>query len=220
MRLAFAGLTGTLVLAFAPVAHAELIGVSAQVQGGGAGGGGVGGAHEDDAFISGVTGSTYGAKLGLEVAWVSAWAEHNQYMGADGLAGTWTQFLAGLDFEIDVGKATRGGFVDDKGKRTGDTYTPFYTEFGLAVGFGMGTGQQVDPPLDNTEITDKGFVGQLTFGVGYRLNRILAVGVEVPVRAAYLFKSGAGLVANDENNHYQSIAVAGLLHLRLDIGFK
>ncbi|HET6612913.1 MAG TPA: hypothetical protein VFG83_13025 [Kofleriaceae bacterium] len=220
MRSIIAGLAGLLCLGLAPTARADLLGVSAQVQGGGAGGGGLGGAHQDDAFIKGVSGATYGAKVGVEIAWISAWAEHNQYAGDGGIRGTWTQLLAGLDFEFDVGEATRGGFLDNEGHRTGDRYTPFYTEFGLALGFGMGTGQQVDPPLDNTEITDKGFVGQVTLGVGYRLTRVLAIGIEVPVRAAYLFKSGAGLAANDQETQYQSLAVAGLVHLRFDIGLK
>ena len=99
-------------------------------------------------------------------------------------------------------------------------YAPGYIDLGLAAGFGVGTGQQVMPPLDNSELTDKGFLGQVHVGLGYRLARALSVGVRVPVQAAYLFKSGEGAAANDRGNQYVSVNASVLVELRLNLSVR
>jgi hypothetical protein len=76
------------------------------------------------------------------------------------------------------------------------------------------------PPLDNSEVTDKGFMGQAHFGLGYRFSNALSLGVRVPVQAAYLFKSGDGAAANDRGNQYVSVNAALLLGLRLNISVR
>ena len=199
-------------------AQADVLSVHASLQTGGAGGTGLGGAAKSEAFHSGAQGAAFGATLGMEVLFIDSWVEHLQYHTTDGLAGTWTQFMVGVDLSADLTGKTKGGTKDAKsGKIKGKRYAPLFVELGMAFGFGVGTGQQIDLPLDNAEVSDKGFLAQLSLGIGYRFHRLLSVGAKVPVQGAYMFKSG---VANDLNNHYQSVQASILLNLRAEFIVK
>jgi hypothetical protein len=207
-------------LATATPAAAELLQLRAELHGGGSGGVGIAGDQQDDAFHDGATGAVYGVSVGVEFLFVDGWVQHDQYVTADDFLGTWTQFMLGFDTEIPVGEKTKGTQdVTDKQGRTAAEggYAPTYIELGMAVGFGVGTGQQVDPPLDAAQVTDRGFLVQAHAGFGYRLNRVISLGITVPVQAGYMFKSG---VANDLGNHYQSIQAAVLANLRLSFTLK
>lgn len=190
-------------------AHADVLSLYAAIQGGGGGGEGVDGEARDDAFHAGAQGLAYGALVGAEVLFLDGWIEHTQYLRAGTLAGTWTQFMIGLDTQFDIGQATRG-----QGE---ERYAAGFGEMGFGAGFGVGTGQQVMPPLDNAQVTDKGFLGQVHLGFGYRFSPQLSAGVRLPVQAAYLFKSGDGRAANDRGNQYVSVHGAVLLELRLTL---
>lgn len=204
-RATIIALTTILWLGLEP-ASAGILELRAQLQAGGAGGTGVSGAQMDNAFHAGTSGAAYGAIVGAEIVFLDAWIEHNQFQGADGLLGTWTQFMAGVDLNVDLGDKDGGG--------------GYFAELGVGVGFGVGTGQQVDPPLDNSEVTDKGFLVQGHVAVGYRLSKMLSVGVMVPLQGGYMFKSGPGLVANDEGTQYVSMQAAALVNLRVDVPLK
>ncbi len=93
-----------------------------------------------------------------------------------------------------------------------------YGEVGLAVGFGVGTGQQVMPPLDNDQISDKGFLAQVSFGLEHRFSRAVALGVRVPVTFGQLSKNDAP--ANVESSWYQSVHVMPMLNLEILLGWK
>lgn len=218
--------TGALVVALAllalpAAAQADILSLHAAVQGGGAGGTGVGGAAQDNAFHKGAQGVFYGANVGLEFLMMDGWIEHYQhYDTSEGLAGTWTQFMIGLDATMELSAKSMGGTIDPKtGKRKGG-YAPAVLDLGMAVGFGVATGQQVDPPLDNAQITDKGFLAQVHAGIRYRLNKVFSIGVRVPVQFGYMFKSGPGVVANDKGNHYQQIWAAVMLHTQIEFELR
>lgn len=226
MKTSIAVFTAGLALLAAPagLARADVLSLHAEVHGGGAAGKGLDGdvtgnpdigIAEDEAFHAKTRGATYGALVGVEFLFVDAWVEHNQYMDGDGLLGTWSQFMGGLDLELDLGEKV--GATKKKGKLKGG-YSQGYFETGLAVGFGVGTLNQVEPPLDNRQIEDKGFIGQASIGAGYRLNRILSLGVSVPVQFGYMFKSGGP--ANLEDNQYVSVQAAALLNLRMKFKLK
>jgi hypothetical protein len=209
-------------------ARADIVAATAQIHGGYADGRGIGGAQEDEAFFEGAAGPSYGVRAGVEILFATAWLEHNQFLGEGGVHGTWTQVMAGLSQEFGVGSTRKGmgagaGGAPAAGASTASAptggYSAYFAEAGLAVGFGVGTGQQVEPPLSNSQITDKGVVGQVTLGGGYRISEMLSVGVQVPVQGAYLFKSGDGLFANDDATHYYAIHASALLNLRLRLGF-
>src|SRR5690349_7966363 len=146
-------LAAFVALCAAPAAaRADIISVLAQVHGGGSAGRGLGGDRKDEAFHDGASGGTYGAKLGVEILFIDVWVGHDQYRDADRLLGTWTTFMSGFDVEFDLG-STKGGTRNDRGEVDGG-FSSGYAEFGMGAGFGLGTGQQVDPPLDNGQLTD------------------------------------------------------------------
>jgi hypothetical protein len=188
-------------------AHAAVFEVYGQIEGGGAYGTGVEGAQKENDFFSGAGGGLYGGKLGVELLFTDAWVEHWQLTDFAGVTGTWTQFLVGADVDFPVGDTAPG----KKPKLFG--------EVGFGVGYGLGTGQQVEPPLDNAQVTDKGFIAQISVGVDYRVSKVLSFGIAVPVTYGYLFKNGEGAAANDEANQYHQVAAAPQLYLRINLGF-
>jgi hypothetical protein len=205
------GLVATLLcgLLWAGNADAKVLELYAQAQGGGGSGRGVAGALKDFDFFEGAGGASYGAKVGAEFLWIDGWVEHNQFTDGS-VTGTWTQFMFGMDWDFPIGDEPEPG---QKPKT--------YGNIGFAAGFGLGTGRQVDPPLSNDEITDKGFVGQVSFGAEYRMNKVMAIGVNVPISYGYMFKTcGGGCSANDENNQYQSVSAMGLVVLRFFVDIK
>lgn len=136
---------------------------------------------------------------------LDAWIQHRQLTDGKRIS-TWTQFGAGVHATIDLGtakqqKANEGGFF----------------EFGFGAWFGLGTGQQVDPPLDNAQITDKAFLLEGRVGAGKHLSKVFDVGVTVPVSWGYFFKNGNGAAVNDVSTHYRGIQGEALLFLRANI---
>jgi hypothetical protein len=198
-------------------ARADYVAAFGQIQAGYADGRGIAGAQQDEAFFEGAAGLSYGVRAGVEILFITAWVEHNQFVNDGGVHGTWTQLMAGLGHAFSLGNTQKGMGTDAEGNPTGG-YSAYFGEFGLAAGFGVGTGQQVEPPLNNAQVTDKGLVGQVTLGGGYRLTEFLSLGIQVPVQGAYLFKNGGGQFANDESTHYQSVHAAALVNLRLRLG--
>jgi hypothetical protein len=203
------------VLAFAAatvlelgVAEAKIFDVYAQAQGGAAAGKGLGGAQKDADFFDGATPSgAYGVLVGAEVLFIDGWVEHIQ-LNDGSLTGTWTRIMVGLDVDFALGD----GETDDQGKEKPPTT---FAELGVGIGFGMGTGQQVEPPLDNAQISDKGFVAQVTLGVDRKLGGLMSIGLAVPIAYGYLFKND---IANDQSNHYHTLHVTPQVYLRLHIG--
>ena len=198
------------------VAEAKVFDLYAQAQGGGSYGMFLPGTvdHSTSAtnpyqdFFKGSAGPAYGARIGAEFLFVDGWIEHMQYNSGSGLR-TWTQFMVGADWDFPLGDAPEPG---QKPKTFG--------EIGFAVGYGVGTGQQVMPPLDASELTDKGFLGQVSFGADYRFTKLLSIGLTVPISYGYLFKSCADCAANNEETQYQSISGAAFIHLRFHLELK
>jgi hypothetical protein len=190
-------------LAVAPAAHADVLSLRAEALGGGMGGIGITGeqATRDAAFFAERAGPGYGALVGAEVFYVDAWVSHLQFpRGAT--VGTWTTFGLGIDLDHVLRKPApvKKGVVG-VGKQTG------YLEAGVSVTYCVGTGQQVEPPLDASELSDRGFALDLRFGAGFTLAGGLSLGVALPISGGYFFKQG---FANDESTHYTSVQ-AGLL---------
>lgn len=218
-RLACATLVAAIALGAVPaLARADLLTLYVHASGGLATGQGLEGDREEDAFHRGARGPTYGAKVGVEIVFLDVWVEHDQYLESGQVDGTWTQFMTGIDVQIGIG-GQKGASRDEVGELEGG-YSAGYVELGTGLGFGLGTGQQVEPPLDNSEITDKGFIVEARASAGVRLSPSWAVGLTVPVTAGYMFKSGAGATADDLDTHYSEVAAAALVTLRLDVGLK
>jgi hypothetical protein len=204
-------LTAAVLLATTSAARADVLSLRVEGHLGGAGGTGMGGGEQasEEAFFAGASGATWGFLVGLEALFVDGWVEHHQYADAEDFLGTWTQFMVGLDLDFErFGTKPKG----DDGKPTGSAKKTGYFELGLGVGFGVGTGQQVDPPLDASEVTDRGFLVEAKLGAGmYFANGLVGIGLSLPVQAGYFFKSG---FANDVENQYYGAQGALLLVVR------
>ena len=191
-------------------AAADIFQARAELHGGAAGGVGLGGDQKDAAFFKTAPHGAYGALIGAQLLFADAYIEHTQLTNGSRIA-TWTQFALGMRIDIATGRPP-------KDKDNPDPKASGYFEIGLHAAFGLGTGQQVSPPLDNAQITDKGFLFELRGGFGKRLGHGLRVGLEVPVSVGYFFKSGNGATANDLGTHYQGIQAAALLTFGLQLG--
>lgn len=204
-------LLGALVCAAgASPAHADILSLRVEAHGGGGAGTGVGGARQDEAFFDGAKGGAYGALVGLEALFVDVWVQHHQYVAGDPIS-TWTQFMTGLDLDFELRADPKPG-SDEPGRQTG------YLEAGIGLGFGVGTGQQVELPLDAGELSDRAFLVEVKLGAGLTFGRgVFGVGISVPVSAGYFFKSG---FANNEDNHYYGAQGAVMLVVRGKIKLK
>jgi hypothetical protein len=193
------------VAALAAPASADTFKLFGEVHGGGAYGQGTSGAQKDSSFFQKARGGAYGALIGGEFLFFDGLIEHTQFVNGDHLT-TWTQFGLGLHFTSDLGTAE-----EQKAHKGG------YFEMGAYLWFGLGTGAQVMPPLDNAQITDKAFLAEGRFGFGKHLSKVFDLGVVVPVSYGYFFKSGNGAAVNDLDTHYQSVQAEALLTLRGNI---
>jgi hypothetical protein len=192
------------VLASSTAASADVLKLFAQADAGGVYGQGTSGDQKikDAAFFSKAPHVDYGLLVGAEFVFLDVWIQHHQLTDGDRIA-TWTQFGLGVHAEIDFGtvkqrKAHEGG----------------YFEFGGGGWFGLGTGQQIDPPLDNAQITDKAFIAEGRLGIGTHLSPIFDLGLQVPVSWGYFLKNGA---VNESSNHYQGVQGEALLYLRANL---
>jgi hypothetical protein len=195
------------VLAVAGPASADVLKLFVEGNGGGAAGTATGGEQvvKDSAFFAKAPHGVYGALIGAEFLFLDGWIQHHQFTDGSRIA-TWTQFGVGVHGTIDTGdpkqqKAHEGGYV----------------EFGAGGWYGLGTGQQVMPPLDNAQITDKAFLLEGRLGAGKHLSSVFDLGVVVPVSWGYFFKNGNGAAANNTSTHYRSVQGEALVVLRANI---
>lgn len=193
-----------IVAALAANASADTFKLFGEIHGGGMYGKGTAGDQKDTAFFDKASGGAYGALVGAELLFFDAWIQHHQYF-SNGLK-TWTQFGVGIHFTNDLGSA------EERKAGKGS-----YLEFGGGMWFGLGTGAQVMPPLDNAQITDKALIGEGRIGFGKHIDKVFDFGVIVPVQYGYFLKSGNGAAANDLSTHYRGFEVEALLALRANI---
>ncbi len=191
------------VLATSASASADVLKLFAEVDGGGVLGKGTSGDPQikDAAFFHKVPHGDYGVLVGAELVFLDVWVQHHQFTDGSRIA-TWTQLGLGVHAQIDFGDLAQRKSHDGGG----------FFEFGGGGWFGLGTGQQVMPPLDNAQITDKGFIAEGRVGIGAHLSSIFDLGVQVPVSWGYFIKNGVAV--NETSSHYQGVQGEALLYLR------
>jgi hypothetical protein len=180
-------------------ADARLLELWAQAQGGGmVGGHSFDNRDTDPDFFHQQSGGAFGAEVGAEVLFTDLFIDHTQYANPGyGLGGSWTQFMIGWDYDW---------VLDNKGKYVGYV--------GVDGGYGVGTPVRVHPPLDNSQVSWHGFVGEVRVGADYKLNNFLSVGLEVLPGYHYLFKNN--VAANDVANQLWGLHGTALVNFKVD----
>ncbi len=192
-------LVGLVATASPRPAEAKLLDVYAAARGGGVLGWGLNDINpEASDFFKTVHGPGMGAEIGIELLLLNASINFTQLFDTAGPAGTLTQFLLGFDGEIAV-----------DGRKKPQTYL----RLGLAGGAALGTHRPVDPPLDNRQVSDKGFVGQATVALDQHLGDVFSIGLEV-IPGYHFFFAGGDAPANVGANQSHGMHVMALLSLR------
>ncbi len=190
-------------------ARADLLTPYAQFDLGGVAGAGIAGAQKRRAFQRKVDGIATGFTLGVEALLVDIFVQHHQYIGWHGFAGTLTKFMAGFDTQIGIGPR-RDAIVDEQGYLRGGRHD-FFLDFGGNLGFGLATQKQIDLPIDNEQLSDKGLLAEFGFGAGYNLNRYVSVGARIPLEFGFMVKKG---VISDSDNFYAAFRVGLMLNIQ------
>ena len=202
-------IAAVLVTASPVAARADVFKLFAEAEGGGVFGKRLAGdsANSEAGFFEKAPRGAYGAAIGAQFLVFDAVIQHHQLANGSRIA-TWTQFGGGMRFEVGLGDQSKEAKAAGKGS---------YAEISANLFFGIGTGQQVMPPLSNDEVTDKGFLIEGKVGFGMHLNKVLDIGLAVPVSWGYFIKNGNGAAANDLSTHYQSVQGEALVVLRGNI---
>lgn len=179
-------------------ARADVLKLFAELHGGGLYGSGVAGDLKKVSFFGQAEGPTYGFLVGAKVLFINGWIQHHQYPNGDGFK-TWTQF----------GLGSRGSF------EIGDSDSGLYVELGAGLWYGVGSGAQANPPVNDARVTDQGLIGEARLGLGKHLSSIFDLGVIVPVSYGYFIRSSGPIT--DLSTHYVGFEVEGLLALRANL---
>jgi hypothetical protein len=156
-------------------------------------------------FFAHPRGAGIGFEAGLKLLILDLSVTFTQVADGDGTVGTLTQFLLGTNFDIPAGHTK---FENGQPRAI---FRP-----GLQGGFGFGTSGPVDLPLDNKQVSDKGFVSYLTFAYEYFLNPFIGVGGQAQFGYHYFL---GGQVINDSQDHSSGFHLAGFGTLTFHLGY-
>jgi hypothetical protein len=205
LALPMVGLSVLAAMLGAGAAQAGPFELKADLRLGAASGYGIGGDQKDHDFFDQTKGGVYGLLISARLLFLEIAVEHDQFTDFSSIKGTWTEFMIGAGGSIGVDEVLPP--LPNK----------LYVSFGLDFGAGFGTGQQVMPPLDDAQISDKGLMIDAHIGIEYRFNPFLAIGAEVPVGWGYMLKND--VPANDSSASYETFHFMLLGVLRGRIGF-
>jgi hypothetical protein len=103
--------------------------------------------------------------------------------------GLFFQFLTGIDGDFAIG----------------DSSDPsLFLRLGLNGGFALGTHRKVKPPLDNAQVSDKGFVTNGVVALDYHLGKLFVLGVELAPGYHFFFPGGDSNKDQSANGDDQS----------------
>jgi hypothetical protein len=157
-------------------------------------------------FFAHTRGAGIGFEAGLKLLIIDLSVTFTQVADGSGTVGTLTQFLLGPTFDIPAGSAKF---------ENGDSRSIFRP--GLQAGFGFGTAGPVSLPLDNKQLSDKGFVSYASLAYEYFLNPFIGVGAQAQFGWHYFL---GGQVINSANeDHSTGYQVAGYATLTFHLGY-
>ncbi len=189
------------VLALAAPASADIFRLFAELDGGAAYGKGTGvfGRTKDDAFFAKAPHAAYGVLIGGEYQHLGAWIQHHQFTDGSRVM-TWTQVGAGFHAQLDFGAFVYQGFI----------------AVSAGAWLGLGTSKQVDPPLDDKQITDKALLLEGRLSIGKHLS-FFDVGISVPVSGGYFIKNSISAIIASGSLFYRGVQGEALLFLRANL---
>jgi hypothetical protein len=190
-------------LAAARPAEARLIDLYAGATAGGVAGWGTTPNTPD--FFKTTRGGGVGFDLGMKLLIFDFSANFFQTFNGSGAAGTLIQFLLGTEVDVPIGQA-----------RLPDGQSQNVLKPEIAGGFGFGTPGPVSPPLDDSQVSAKGFVANGSLGYEYYFNPFVAVGAVGTFGYHYFF---GGDVVNSAEGHSSGYHVIGLGTLTFHLGY-
>lgn len=202
-------LLATLVLV-PPAGRCEMLDLYGSLKTGWVGGGGS--ADQLDYFDL-ERGPALGLELGAEILFIDVMVNAtrmfdqraNEEAGVKGGgSGTLFQFLLGID----------GDFAIDGLERPST-----FLRLGLNGGLGLGLHRDVRPPLDNSQVSAKGFMGNAVVALDHHLNRFFVVGVEASPGYHYFLPGGASpnQGINDADNQSHGFHFMGLAFVQVHL---
>jgi hypothetical protein len=206
-RPALAALGVAACLGLAPAAsHAKVLDLWAGGHLGAVGGSGSGDTADAD-FFSSVHGAGAGFDFGAQLLFLNFEVRFTQVMGGAPGNGSLTQFLAGADGEIALDSLLR---------------PVLFLRIGGWSGIALGTPAPVDLPLDNPQVSHKGFVVSGVAALDYHVNPFVTMGLEVSPGYHYFFPGGAApsgdVAINDTSNNTRGMHFFGLLFVKAHVG--
>ncbi|MBI5481816.1 MAG: hypothetical protein HY906_23370 [Deltaproteobacteria bacterium] len=162
------------------------------------------GQGETDFFARNQGGLT-GFKFGAEILFIDVFVDFKQGWGKQGQnttvgwTGSWLGFYLGIDLDLRFGDEKKWHFL-----------------IGGDVGFGLGLAGPINPPIDNAEVSSKGFVAQGRLGLDYHITKVFGIGLEADVGYHYLFLNGVPV--NNLDNQVHGIHFMGMLTTKLAFG--
>jgi len=195
---------GSALLAARP-AEARLIDLYAGATAGGMAGWGTTPGTPD--FFDTTRGGGVGFNLGLKLLIFDFSTNFFQTFNGSGAAGTLIQFLLGTEVDIPLG-----------GAKLPDGQSQNVLEPEIAGGFGFGTPGPVNPPLNDSQVSAKGFVANAIVGYEYFFNPFIAIGAKGTFGYHYFFD---GDVVNSPSvqDHSSGYHVSALGTLTFHLGY-
>ncbi|MDB4983150.1 MAG: hypothetical protein JWM82_3902 [Myxococcales bacterium] len=158
-----------------------------------------------------------GVAVGVKLLIFDLSVNFTQLFDSGGRAGTLTQALVGINFDIPVGNQL---FTDgiEKGKSR-NVLRPIYN-----VGFAIGTPEPVKPPLDLAQISARGLVSYMGLSYEHFLNEFIGVGAEADFGYHYFVGGGKSMdmtmaTTNTLSTHSSGYQLAGFGTVTFHLGY-
>jgi hypothetical protein len=158
-------------------------------------------------FFKTMGGPGIGFDLGIKLLVFDLSANFLQAFDGSGAAGTLIQFLLGTEVDVPVGRAK----LPDGQRRN-------IVEPKISGGFGFGTPGPVSPPLTDSQVSAKGFLGNASLGYEYFLDPFIALGATATFGYHYFFR-GDVVNSNDVQDHSSGYHVIGLATVTFHLGY-